>query len=103
MPCSHDHGRNIWVLVQSTATAGSPATPGRTYGSWAVLLWHSTCDCRDRRNRGGHMSDERIHHITLNLAHDYQFVAEFDDVPNASPITFDEPEPLGGGRGPNAA
>ena len=49
------------------------------------------------------MSDERTHHITLKLAHDYQFVAEFDDVPNVSPITFDEPEPLGGGRGPNAA
>jgi uncharacterized OsmC-like protein len=49
------------------------------------------------------MADERTHHVTLKLAHDFQFVAEFDEVPNATPMTFDEPEPLGGGRGPNAA
>jgi uncharacterized OsmC-like protein len=49
------------------------------------------------------MSDERSHHVTVTLAHGYQFVAEFRDVPNACPITFDEPEPIGANRGPNAA
>ena len=49
------------------------------------------------------MSDERTHHITLKLAHDYEFTARFDDVPNAPTITFDEPAPLGDGKGPNAA
>src|SRR5579864_315236 len=49
------------------------------------------------------MTDERLHHVTITLDHDYQFIAEFDDVPDASPIRFDEPEPLGGNTGPNAA
>jgi organic hydroperoxide reductase OsmC/OhrA len=49
------------------------------------------------------MSDERTHHVRVKLAHGFQFVAEFDDAPNGCPITFDEPEPLGGGRGPTAA
>ena len=49
------------------------------------------------------MSDERSHHVTLNLARDYEFVADFDDVPGAPSIMFDEPEPLGGNRAPNAA
>jgi uncharacterized OsmC-like protein len=48
------------------------------------------------------MSDERSHHVTVRLAHDYQFVAEFRDLPNAYPIAFDEPEPIGANRGPNA-
>jgi uncharacterized OsmC-like protein len=49
------------------------------------------------------MSDERVHHVTLNLARDYEFVADFDDVPGAPSILFDEPRPLGGNRAPNAA
>ena len=47
--------------------------------------------------------DERTKHITIRLSHDYEFVAEFDDVPGAAPIHFDEPTPLGGNRAPNAA
>jgi len=49
------------------------------------------------------MADQHTHHVTVRLAHGFQFVAEFGDVPNAAPMTFDEPEPLGGGRGPCAA
>ncbi len=49
------------------------------------------------------MSDETTHHITVRLTRDYAFVAEFDDVPNRPAILFDEPEPLGGSRAPNAA
>ena len=49
------------------------------------------------------MLDERSYHATITLAHGYQFVAEFDETPEAAPITFDEPEPLGANRGPNAA
>jgi uncharacterized OsmC-like protein len=49
------------------------------------------------------MTDERTHHITLTLAHDYEFAADFDDVPEAPSMRFDEPKPLGGNRAPNAA
>jgi uncharacterized OsmC-like protein len=49
------------------------------------------------------MSDDRSHHVTLRLARDYEFVAEFNDVPGAPSIRFDEPAPLGGARAPNAA
>jgi uncharacterized OsmC-like protein len=49
------------------------------------------------------MADERTHHVTINLAHDYEFVADFDDVPEAPSILFDEPRPLGGDHAPNAA
>ena len=49
------------------------------------------------------MSDDRSHHVTLRLARDYEFVAEFNDVPGAPSIRFDEPSPLGGARAPNAA
>ena len=48
------------------------------------------------------MPDDRSHHITVRLARDYEFVAEFNDVPGAPSILFDEPEPLGGNRAPNA-
>lgn len=48
------------------------------------------------------MSDERSHHVTVRLVHDYEFVAEFNDLPGAPSILFDEPEPLGGNRAPNA-
>ena len=49
------------------------------------------------------MADDRTHHITIRLSQGYEFVAEFDDVPGAAPILFDEPPPLGGNRAPNAA
>ncbi|HUC76376.1 MAG TPA: OsmC family protein [Vicinamibacterales bacterium] len=49
------------------------------------------------------MSDDRSHHVTLRLARDYEFVAQFNDVPGAPTIRFDEPAPLGGARAPNAA
>ena len=49
------------------------------------------------------MSDERTHHVTVRLAREYEFTAEFDDIPGTPAILFDEPEPLGGNRAPNAA
>lgn len=48
------------------------------------------------------MSEERTHHVTVRLAHDYQFVAEFDDVRGRPRMLLDEPAPLGEGRGPSA-
>jgi uncharacterized OsmC-like protein len=49
------------------------------------------------------MSDEKVHHVTVRLARGYEFVAEFNDVPGVPSILFDEPEPLGANRAPNAA
>jgi len=49
------------------------------------------------------MSEERVHHVTIRLARGYEFVAEFNDLPNAPSILFDEPEPLGSSRAPSAA
>lgn len=49
------------------------------------------------------MAEDRTHHITIRLARGFEFVAEFPDTPNAPPILFDEPEPLGEGRGASAA
>ena len=50
------------------------------------------------------MSDERTYHTRVRLARGYEFVAEFPDLPAASaPLVLDEPAPLGGGQGPNAA
>lgn len=49
------------------------------------------------------MPDERTHHVTVRLARDYQFIAEFDDVPGRPSLRLDEPAPLGQGQGPNAA
>lgn len=46
---------------------------------------------------------ETLHHVTVRLARGYEFVAEFDDVPDRPSILLDEPEPLGEGRAPNAA
>jgi uncharacterized OsmC-like protein len=48
------------------------------------------------------MSEERTHHVTIRLARGYQFVAEFNDMPDAPSMLFDEPEPLGTNRAPNA-
>ncbi len=49
------------------------------------------------------MSDHAVHHVTVRLARNYEFVAEFNDVPGAPAVMFDEPKPLGGGQAPNAA
>jgi uncharacterized OsmC-like protein len=49
------------------------------------------------------MSSEVTHHVTLRLARDFEFVAEFNDMPRAPAVMFDEPPPLGGGKAPNAA
>lgn len=49
------------------------------------------------------MSEERTHHVTVRLARNFQFVAEFNDIPGAEPMLFDEPAPLGEGRAPSAA
>lgn len=46
---------------------------------------------------------ETSHHVTVRLARQFEFVAEFNDVPGSPSIIFDEPPPLGGGRAPNAA
>ena len=47
--------------------------------------------------------DDRSHRVTIRLVHDYEFVAEFNDVPGAPSILLDEPPPLGGQQGPKAA
>jgi uncharacterized OsmC-like protein len=50
------------------------------------------------------MSEEaRTHHATIRLGREYEFVAEFDDIPGSPSMLFDEPEPLGHNRAPNAA
>ena len=49
------------------------------------------------------MSPEVTHHVTLRLARDFEFVAEFNDIPGAAAVMFDEPPPLGAGKAPNAA
>ena len=49
------------------------------------------------------MPDEKTHHVTVQLARDYEFTAEFSDLPDAAPLNLDEPSPLGRGRAPNAA
>lgn len=47
--------------------------------------------------------EERAHHVTLRLLRDYEFTAEFEDLPDRPTILFDEPPPLGRDRAPNAA
>jgi uncharacterized OsmC-like protein len=49
------------------------------------------------------MSVATTHHVTVRLARQYEFVAEFDDVPGGPALLFDEPPPLGEGRAPNGA
>ena len=48
------------------------------------------------------MGTEYEQHITVRLAHNFAFVAEFNDIPGAPSILFDEPPPLGENRAPNA-
>ena len=50
-----------------------------------------------------HEGEEQVHHVRVSLARGYEFVASFEDLPDGGPILLDEPPPLGGGRGPNAA
>jgi uncharacterized OsmC-like protein len=49
------------------------------------------------------MGEQQTHHVTVRLSHGFEFIAEFDDVPDAPPLLLDEPKPLGGNRAPNAA
>ena len=44
---------------------------------------------------------DRTYHVTILHAGDYEFVAEFTDVPDAEPLLFDEPGPLSRNRAPN--
>lgn len=48
-------------------------------------------------------TEDRVVRVRLELAQGYQFLATFPDLPGAGTITVDEPSPLGGGEGPNAA
>ena len=47
--------------------------------------------------------EDRTHHVTVSLARNYEFIAEFPDVPNGAAVLLDEPVPLGDTRAPNAA
>jgi uncharacterized OsmC-like protein len=49
------------------------------------------------------MSEERTHHVTVRLARGYEFIADFEDIPGAPAMRFDEPEPLGSNGAPSAA
>jgi uncharacterized OsmC-like protein len=49
------------------------------------------------------MAEQQTHHVTVRLSHDFEFIAEFNDVPDAPPFLLDEPKPLGGNRAPSAA
>jgi uncharacterized OsmC-like protein len=49
------------------------------------------------------MAEQQTHHVTVRLSHGFEFIAEFNDVPDAAPLLLDEPKPLGGNRAPNAA
>jgi len=49
------------------------------------------------------MTNDRDYHVSLTLARGYEFVAEFPDVIGSAAMLLDEPQPLGGNRGPNAA
>jgi uncharacterized OsmC-like protein len=49
------------------------------------------------------MSEERTHHVTVRLARGYEFIADFEDIPGAPAMRFDEPEPLGSNGAPSGA
>jgi organic hydroperoxide reductase OsmC/OhrA len=51
----------------------------------------------------GVMTNDHEYHVSLTLARGYEFVAEFPDVIGSAAMLLDEPQPLGGSRGPNAA
>lgn len=48
------------------------------------------------------MTEDITHHVTVRLVRDYEFVAEFKDLPDAPAMLFDETPPAGGGRAPSA-
>jgi len=48
------------------------------------------------------MSDADSFTITMDLQDDYRFLVDFDQ-PGVEALLLDEPEPLGGGAGPNAS
>jgi uncharacterized OsmC-like protein len=49
------------------------------------------------------MAEQQTHHVTVRLSHDFEFIAEFNDVPDAPRLLLDEPKPLGSNCAPNAA
>jgi uncharacterized OsmC-like protein len=49
------------------------------------------------------MAEQQTHHVTVRLSHGFEFIAEFNDVPDAPPLLLDEPKPLGANRAPTAA
>ena len=49
------------------------------------------------------MADDHSQRVTVRLVTNYQFTADFPDVVGGPSLVFDEPPPLGDGRGPNAA
>lgn len=49
------------------------------------------------------MAETIVHHVTITSVRGYEFVASFNDLPEAGPMFLDEPPPLGEGRGPGAA
>ncbi len=51
---------------------------------------------------GAPTSGPALHHVTVRLTRDFAFAATFDDLPDAAPIHFDEPPPLGASTAPNA-
>jgi uncharacterized OsmC-like protein len=42
------------------------------------------------------------HRVNLRMLKNYQFEAQFPDIPSAPPVKFDEPLPLGEGTAPQA-
>jgi uncharacterized OsmC-like protein len=48
------------------------------------------------------MPEEMTHRVTITLEQGFEFRATFDGASGTS-VVLDEPPPLGGGRGPNAA
>ncbi len=39
------------------------------------------------------MAEQQTHHVTARLSHGFEFIAEFNDVPDAPPLLLDEPKP----------
>ena len=48
------------------------------------------------------MADESVSTVSVTLQEAYQFLATFNDLPDAAPIILDERPPVGTARGPNA-
>src|SRR5262245_54745862 len=49
------------------------------------------------------MAEQQTHHVTVRLCHDFEFVAELNDVPDAPTLLLHEPKPLHGNRALNAS